>query len=242
MQWTGRNRGGKQGVVWCMSLVMLGLEHYRNIQRQKGKRDIILLNMVQVLHQGSLLDLQPWDLSLGLLEAKGVWGVLEGKAEEVLDDRVLGAKAIGIAGEPLLWPGALGSGPGDTRGEDGWDVTRDTRPNPGRLPDWGELPMLRFLTVLQNLKTELLVFDCEALLGNDVYPRESASRAGDWLSVECGIKEFIDEGKVEDLIRGAEDRSIRLIWSLLMTNPMVFFVNTKMGQGSLTSPQEVLEV
>ncbi|KAH9011399.1 hypothetical protein EDB85DRAFT_1901071 [Lactarius pseudohatsudake] len=69
--------------------------------------------------------------------------VAEGKAKEVVEDGVLGAKAIGIAGEPLLYaleagtvvsegnrlgPGALGSGPGDMQGEDGWDVTRDTRP------------------------------------------------------------------------------------------------------------------
>jgi hypothetical protein len=34
-------------------------------------------------------------------EAKGV--VSEGKAKEVLEDGELGAKAIGIAGEPLLY-------------------------------------------------------------------------------------------------------------------------------------------
>ncbi|KAH9172297.1 hypothetical protein EDB89DRAFT_1906296 [Lactarius sanguifluus] len=48
--------------------------------------------------------------------------------------------------------------------------------------------------------------------------------------------------RVEDLIRGAEDRSIWLIRPLLPSNPMVLFKDTEMGQGSFTSPQEVLEV
>ncbi|KAH9006041.1 hypothetical protein EDB84DRAFT_1447623, partial [Lactarius hengduanensis] len=98
-------------------------------------------------------------------------------------------------------------------------------------------------------KDFLEVLDCETLLGNDVYPREMAVGTGDELLVKSAVDEVVFEGKdaffpprVEDLIRGAEDRSIGLIRSLLTTNPMVLFKDTEMGQGSLTSPQEVLEV